>query len=410
MPSRPLVRDLSVVVVAAFGAGSAVAQSTWNVGPGGFPQIADAVAMAQPGDLIVVDQGAYLPFALPIGVRIVAPDGAVVTTPPGGGGVPWSHTMNPPAGQQATIVGLTWATNTAYPPAEPPVTVVVTGNVVFTDCVFRNWSDYASNAVVCNGGADVQFDRCRFESPWNSLAVGAGRVAATDCQFAGYQVLWAAGPASGIVATGGDITVSSCTVQGAPGTTGVPAMRLSGSARMTIVDSTVTCGASTSMAGTGVINNTTNPVRHARSTITGSFGVISFSPFVSGQGPAFSGPEQQEMLVGGSAATRPTTGASFGGSVTGPENSLTGLVLSFARTPALVVPFAAEPIHFDPATAVVLDLGFTGTSATWPGSGTYAWQTVVLMPPIFGVAFWIHPIVWDGTTFRVGPVAGGIVD
>ncbi|MBL8751081.1 MAG: hypothetical protein JNK78_18120 [Planctomycetes bacterium] len=389
------------------------AQATLTVGPGGYAQISDAVSAAQPGDLILVQSGAYLPFNLPIGVRIVAPQGATVTTPPGGGGLPWSHTFNPPTGQQAAIVGLNYATNTAYPPAEPPVTVIVSGNVVFTNCQFFNFSDYASSAVVCNGNADVQFDRCQFSSPWDCLSVGSGRVAATNCQFTGYNVLWGAGPASGIVAGGGDITLFSCNVLGSPGNssnpTGTPGIRLSGTARLRVIDSTVTCGNPWSMAGAGIVNNTTNPVEYARSAITGSYGIISWNPLTAGQGPPVSGPSQELMLVGGSAPTRPMVGVGFAGSITGPENSLAGTVLSLERAPATVVPFAAQPIHFDPATAVVFDVGFTGVSTTWPGSGTYSWQTVPLDVSLSGLQFFLHSLLWDGTTFQVGPVFGGIL-
>lgn len=410
MRYRGCSSPLSPSVVATLLCSALAAQATLTVGPGGHAQISDAVAAAQPGDLIVVQPGAYLPFHLSIGVRIVAPNGATITTPPGGGGLPWSHNVNPPAGQQATIVGLTYATNTAYPPAEPPVTVIATGNVVFADCVFRNWSDYTSNAVVCNG--DIQFDRCRLESPWDCLAVAGGRVVATDCKFYGTSVMWAAGPASGIVATGGDITLMSCDVKGGPysvsNSNGSPAIRLDGSARMTIVDSTVICGANFSMAGTGVVNNTVNPVLHSRSAISGTYGILSWSPFTAGQGPAFLGPDQQTMLVGGSAPARPTIGAPFGGSVTGPENSLVALVLTFDRTPATVIPIAAQPIHFDPITAAVFTAGFTDVSPTWPGSGTFTWQTASLTAPIFGVQFWLHSLLWDGSIIQVGPASGGI--
>lgn len=387
------------------------AQSTLTVGPGGHPQIGDAVAAAQPGDLILVQSGSYLPFHVPIGVRILAPNGATVTTPPGGPGIPFVHDVNPPAGQQATIVGLTFATNPAYPPAEPPVAVRATGNVVFADCVFRNWSDYSSHAVLCNG--DVQFDRCQWNSVWDCMSVLGGRVVANECQFQVSRVLWAGGDPTCIVASSGEIALHFCTLRGAdsigsPNLVGGPAVRLVGSARMSLADCTVAGGSSQTWASTAIVNNSTQPVLHARSNIAGGHGTLSWYPPLAGPGPAFQGAAQSAVLVGGGGQSRPTVGSPYLGSVVGPVNSLVAMALSFERTAATNVPFAAQPIHFDPATASGFAFGFANTFSPWPGQGFYTWQTGALPAAMSGVQFWLHPFVWDGATFQVGPTFGGI--
>lgn len=388
------------------------AQSTLTVGPGGYPEIGDAVAVAQPGDLILVQSGAYLPFHLPIGVRILAPNGATVTTPPGGPGIPWVHDINPPTGQQATIVGLSFVTNPAYPPAEPPLTVRVTGNVVFADCEFRNWSDYQSTAVICNG--DVQFDRCRWNSVWDCMSVLGGRVIANVCQFQAYRVGWAGSDPGCIVASNGEIALHFCNLHGSdsigsPNFLGSPAIRLSGATRLSLADCTVAGGISQTWASTAIVNNATQPVRHARSNIAGGYGTLSWYPPLAGPGPAFQGAAQTATLIGGGGSTRPTIGSTYLGSVLGPTYGLVAMVLSFERTAATNVPFAAQPVHFDPAAAIGFSYGIANNYSPWPGYGFYTWQTATLSASMSGMQFWLHPLVWDGATFQVGPTFGGIV-
>jgi hypothetical protein len=399
------------VATSFLGVDSLGAQSTLAVGPGGYPQIRDAIAAAQPGDLILVQPGAYLPFHLAIGVRILAPSGATVTTPPGGPGIPWVHDVNPPAGQQATIVGLSFVTNPSYPPAEPPVTVRATGNVVFADCVFRNWSDYSSNAVVCNG--DVQFDRCQWSSVWDCMSVLGGRVVANECQFQASQVQWAGSDPCCIVASNGELSLHFCVLNGAdasgsPSFVGGPAIRLAGSARMSLADCTVTGGDSVTWASTAIVNNSTQPVLHARSNIAGGHGTLSWYPPLAGPGPAFQGLAQTALLIGGGGSSRPTVGSPYLGSVIGATNSLVAIVLSFDRAAATVVPFASQPIHFDPATASGFSCGLASNFSPWPGYGFYTWQTAPLPASMTGMQFWLHPLVLQGGAFHVGPTFGGI--
>lgn len=412
MKSRAWLRHLLAQSLTPLLASALAAQATLTVGPGGYAEIADAVAAAQPGDLIVVQSGIYLPFDVPIGVRIVAPGGATITTPPGGPGLPFVHDVQPPAGQQATIVGLTFQTNPVYPPAEPPVTVRARGNVVFADCHFRNTSDYGSNSVICDG--DVQFDRCGWTGFRDCLSVIGGRVVANECTFLPVRVNWADAEPTCIVASSGDVRLNFCDLHGSDGGVntylGAPAIRLTGDAHLSIADSTITGGNSQYWASMAIDNNSPNPVLHARSTIHGGNGLLLMNPPVSGPGPAFNGPAQVASLIGGIAIPGgPRIGASYYGSVLVPPNSIIAMVLSFERTAAITVPFAALPLHFDPASAIVYSWGLPNQYTPWPGTGAYLWQTPTLTQAMFGDQFWLHALVWDGTTFQVGPTFGGLV-
>lgn len=387
----------------------ATGQATLVVGPGSYPQITDAIAAANPGDLILVQPGSYLPFNVSIGVRVLAPNGATVTTPPGGGGLPWLHQIQAPAGQQTEITGLTFRTNSAYPPAEPPVAVRATGQVRFADCQFYNWADYPSSSVYCNG--DVRFDRCTWDGVYQSLTIQGGRAALSHCQLRTLQMLSVPLSASCIGASNCELAIHASTLRGAHGTlgssapTGAPAIQIGTATRMTLADCAVYGGNSYSGAVSAIVSTSAFPILHARSVVLSGTPGFSGGPPVPA--PNFSGLEQSAPLPGALAPIRPTIGATGSGTVIGQTNHLTLLALTFALTPAASVSFAAQPIHFDPAASAIYDIGILNGASSWTGFGTYAWQTPALPPGVFGLQFWLHPLVWDGATFQVGPSFGG---
>lgn len=413
MKSRVRWRFLCATSLPLAFAGVTAAQSTLLVGPGGYAEIADAVAAAQAGDLVVVQPGTYLPFNLSRGIRIVAPDGATVTSPPGGGGISTVCNLQTPFGEQASLVGLTFTQNPIYPPAEPSVVVHVLGNVVFADCLFHNWADWGGPSATCNG--DVQFDRCEWNCIFDCVSVTGGRVVANDCTMRAYRAYAYGGfEACCIDATAGETRLNFCDLRGSDGgihgPTGSPAIRLGGSARLSVADSSIHGGASQFWASTAIDNDSIHPVLHARSTILGGHGLQVMTPPVYGPGPAFYGPAQAAQLIGGVAvAAGPRLGAPYSGTVLAPHDGITITVLSFERTVALLVPGVGEPIHFDPATASVYSFGISSWGSPWPDIGGHPWQTVPLPQSLFGEQFWLHALFWDGVTFQVGPTFGGLV-
>ena len=405
-PLSPLLQLLLVAGVVT--AAPAVAQATHLVGPGGFPQITDAIAAAQPGDLILVQQGTYLPFDVPIGVRIVAPNGASVTPTAGAN---FTRQVTPPAGQQATIAGLIFRTVSFYPPAIWPVKLNITGHVVFTDCYFTsNNADYPGSPTVCNG--DVQFDRCVWLGLDDCLQISGGRVQLNECSLTGIWTSYNPPPARAILITGGELAVFSSDLRGSSGAPsgscpGSAGIELLGSARLRLVDSTVLGGDGWPgcPGASGVANSTGFAVLHARSQVVGGTGAFSV------QEPPFTGLEVAAPLVGGfGPIDGPGVGGPYTGTVIGPVTGIAAVGLTFAREPAVQLPFLAQSVHFNPADVIAYQWGVTSAPLPgWPGFGTFTIQTASLSQAMQGLEFWLHPLVWDGGALQVGPTLGGVV-
>lgn len=109
------------------------AQTTHLVGPGGFPQIRSALAVAAAGDAIHVLPGTYEPFPVSIGCTIRALTPGSVTVTPAGAQV--TSTISAPAGQTVHLVGLrfdglvSWGTH---------IVAIVGGRVTLDQCTLTS--------------------------------------------------------------------------------------------------------------------------------------------------------------------------------------------------------------------------------------------------------------------------------
>lgn len=125
------------------------AQTTHLVGPGGLPQIRSALAIAAPGDTILVQPGTYAQFDANLGVQIraVVPGSVQVVwdaafAPPGcvNNLICLSYEgatrLAPPNGQTLTLVGL------SFPPLD---------STISTFFVIRNRVEITSGRVVLDG-------------------------------------------------------------------------------------------------------------------------------------------------------------------------------------------------------------------------------------------------------------------
>ncbi|MCB9878804.1 MAG: hypothetical protein H6835_14510 [Planctomycetes bacterium] len=72
MPCPPLRAAVAVILQCSALLGAVCAQSTLVVGPGGFAQIRDAVAVAAPGDVVVMQPGVYAHFTAQVACTIRA--------------------------------------------------------------------------------------------------------------------------------------------------------------------------------------------------------------------------------------------------------------------------------------------------------------------------------------------------
>lgn len=411
-----LLRSLPFAVATLVTA-PANAQATLTVGAGGYAEIADAIAAAQPGDQILVEPGAYQPFDLTIGVRIVAPAGATAV---GAMGAMFSRQISVPAGQRAEIVGLGFRSFSTFPPAIWPVNLTISGHVAFADCTFSAINaDFSMPLTVCNG--DIQFDRCTFEALDDCVVVSGGHVQLNECKLTGSGQSYNPPPARAIRAGGGQVDVFSCELRGANSAQnfcdGSEAIQLTGQARLRLRDSTVIGGSGDPfffgcLGASGIANYTAFPVQYVRSQIAGGLDATGV------QQPPISGSEQLTPLTGGFGPPAPgfgpfggpRVGAAYTATVIAPSSSLAAVALSFERTLATVVPSIAQPVHFDPVDVILFSWGIAATPLpAWPGFGTFEVQTAPLTPAMADLEFWLHPLVWDGAQFQAGPTLGGVV-
>jgi len=192
----PRLAALCLVSVGTVGLPS---QTTHLVGPGGLPQIRDALAIASAGDTILVQPGTYAHFRCAIGVTIrAATPGSVtiafqsVVESPACLADPLCRSLlGPtefalPAGQTAHVVGLDFAPTVDAVYASRHRVGVTSGRTTFDQC---NIAANGQAALIVNHAA-VHLQGCTVSN------LGAG-----------YSALWALYSdvsASGCTVTGGD--------------------------------------------------------------------------------------------------------------------------------------------------------------------------------------------------------------
>lgn len=212
-------------VVAAVGL---PAQTTHLVGPGGLPQIRDALAIAQPGDRIHVQPGAYAHFTATVGVtiRALVPGSVVVRydsayAPPT---CPFCPDEGPtrfaiPAGQTTHVVGIHFeasAPTIVFAPIFHRVEVQ-SGRVHFEDCILaaRRFQalQIAQAAQVHLNATTVAGSGGLFSQGASGIRVLGGTLTAVGCQIGG-----GAGSSpvdgAGLQVNGGPVHLSDCVLIG----------------------------------------------------------------------------------------------------------------------------------------------------------------------------------------------------
>lgn len=237
-------------------------QATLLVGPGGLPQIRDAVALAAPGDVVLVQPGTYAHFACtrPITIRATVPGAVQVAYDP----------AFLPSG--CSLVCLL-SEGPTYLAPQGPGTLHVVGLRFLGNTVSLTPSARARHRVLVSSGS-VHLDRCELAATEVSvLSISQSSVHLQDCKI---TVEGASGTANAVrlvtgsvvsavrteirsnVAIGGSaaagaaveltdsflhgsevVLVGGTAAVGASG----PALRLFGSARVHLADSDLTAGA-----------------------------------------------------------------------------------------------------------------------------------------------------------------------
>lgn len=214
--------SLSVVLAAVF-AGAATGQTVHLVGPGGFPQIQDAVIAAAPGDVIHVQAGTYSTLFVTKGLTIRALIPGTVTL----GSYPVS-VFQPPANESVHLVGL------RFPAA------LVNGSATFDGCTFDL---HVTSLTVQNGRAHLQ--DCVLAPPPNgfwalpTVSLTNADVTVVDSRIEGMDALAFQAPASAIALTNSVLRGSGLIVRAGNGAPPTPAVTADAASRVWLSDSTV---------------------------------------------------------------------------------------------------------------------------------------------------------------------------
>lgn len=379
------------------------AQTTHFVGPGGFAQIRDALAVASPGDTLYVAPGTYAHFtcSVGVGIRAIVPGTVSVAfdlaaLPPGctsdfacmqGEG---PTRFEPPAGQSVHVSGIEFVPNVGQASLilMRHRVVVTSGTVTFDGCTISAFGDTALRVTE----AIVHLQDCvvapeGFGGFNGGLTATDAHVIAVDTELSGGVVSGGAGlPGVGAMLVNSTLQASGCVLLG--GTTSptssssAPALSVLETSRVWISDSSLS-------ATTCAITGTPAVGQIARSTVSSgssSCTTLTTAPLV--------GVERPNPIHNGAAftvnlRTEPHTLVAIHASPRLGHLELPGL---FAQ------PLSLDVTSFFLAGVFVSDANGDLTASWNMPAGQYVDETV-----------WVEPMAFLPTSILVGPPVGGLI-
>lgn len=403
------IRTLAAVALVVF-APAAAAQKTHIVGPGGFKEIRDAIAVAKPGDTILVRQSSvYRHFTLDKGLTIRADrgiDATVFELVPNGANV-----FRIPPGQAAEVIGLRFKSlfpillfryvtqviggtvafrrcelwSSGVPPVPAPAALhVQDAHVVLTDCIL----------IGENGGVALLADRATVAITRTALRGGHGFWDSYAYGGAAIELIRSKMHASRMVAQGGDVSLINNAYDGGHG------IYVGPESRLWITDSHVAGGLGGTWPGNrggdGIHNVSAHAVEVSRVGLRGATGTIPGLPF---RGKL----KQNSGLIG--------LAASIGGPVLGSRYDLdfstapkTPLaLLASPRLDGHELPLAAQPLWMLRAPGYLVLSGATTDGAGRLRIGLQIPQNSGLR----GLHVWFSAIGGTAAPFQATPPVGG---
>lgn len=399
-----MLRPLLAALLPAF----ASAQAVLQVGPGGFAQIRDAAAAAQPGDVIEVATGYYQPFVLDKAVTIRARPGANVAVLPN---LSDPMRIRPPIGTVAKFGRIEF--RNPWPLLFAVETRVERGTAWFEDCVFEAppMNEVAALNVY---GATVVLRSCLLiGNGWVTSTAGTqnaglradnAQVFATDCRLYGshsqFDSLGYGG--EGVRASNSLVQLVGCDLEGGHqlscfANAAGPGLRTTGGT-VWLADDTVEGGSEVCGLGApGVVAVGAPPVQLARTTLLGGIGQ-------NGRGPASSGAIAPASLLGTVGAATPLIrGAMWSVDYRGAANWPIGVFLA-PDLGAHAEPLVAQPVLLAAPGLVPLQL----LMADPQGAASYQ-TTIPAIAPLLGATFFVAAVGGFALPLQASPPVGGLV-
>lgn len=384
-----------------------LAQTTHLVGPGALPQIRDALAIAAPGDVILVQGGTYAHFTATVGVTIRAlVPGAVFVhydpayAPPGCLSSPLCAVFEGPTrfqlplGQTAHVVDLTFQPNqvATTPGLYARHRVQVNGGMVTFDGCRIEAGDDTALAVT---GASVELQDTIVASVSNLLTghglfANGSTVNATGCTFRGSTAFGISTPGDGIQLSASTLVGSNLQVLGglpvAPfGTIGGAAVRADSTSKLWLADSTLNGGGTTcaliALPTSGRID---------RSTVSPTGGSCTVLP--------------AGLVVGVSRTAPLQNGATFVMHVRTDPTTLVAIHASLGLAPVTIPGLFEQPAELDLANFWLAGLFVSDGN----GDVTASWNMPAGM--FVDTPVWLETIsIGASLPIQIGPVVGGII-